>query len=89
MIFVSVLCLLMLACAAFVAWPLVRFAPDKMATQPELFEAFEERDRALAALRELEFDHRAGKIVDDDYRALVRTLRLRAAAALTTVDAHA
>jgi hypothetical protein len=60
-----------------------------MATPPELFEALEERDRALAALRELEFDHRAGKIVDDDYRALVRTLRLRAAAALTTVDAHA
>ena len=49
----------------------------------------EERDRALAALRELEFDHRAGKIVDDDYRTLVQTLRLRAAAALKTVDAHA
>ena len=29
----------------------------------------EERDRALAALKELEFDHRTGKITDDDYRA--------------------
>ena len=27
----------------------------------------EERDRALAALSELELDHRTGKITDDDY----------------------
>jgi hypothetical protein len=84
-----VLMLLALPCAAFVCWPLIAFAPDKLETEPELFEALEERDRALSALRELEFDHRAGKIVDDDYRALVRTLRLRAAHALKTVDAHA
>ena len=31
----------------------------------------EERDRALAALKELEFDHRTGKVSDEDYRALV------------------
>ncbi|MBM3679147.1 MAG: hypothetical protein FJW96_14925, partial [Actinobacteria bacterium] len=31
----------------------------------------EERDRALAALKELEADHRAGRIADADYRALV------------------
>ena len=35
----------------------------------------EERDRALAALKELEFDHRTGKIGDEDYRALVGPLR--------------
>jgi hypothetical protein len=84
-----VLLLLALPCAALVCWPLIRFAPDKMETEPDLFEALEERDRALGALRELEFDHRAGKIVDDDYRALVRTLRLRAAETLKAVDAHA
>jgi hypothetical protein len=83
------LSLLALVCAAFVVWPLIRFAPDTMASEPELFEALEERDRALAALRELEFDHRAGKVVDDDYRTLVRTLRLRAAEALRSVDARA
>ena len=32
----------------------------------------EERDRALAALKELEFDHRTGKIGDEDYRAARR-----------------
>ncbi len=42
----------------------------------------EERDRALAALKELEFDHRTGKLSDTDYRELVGTYRRRAAAAL-------
>jgi hypothetical protein len=47
----------------------------------------DERDRALAALKELEFDHRAGKIDDDDYRALVGPLRRSAAEALQALDA--
>jgi hypothetical protein len=46
----------------------------------------EERDRALAALKELEFDHRTGKIVDDDYRELLGPLRRQAAAALRAID---
>ena len=46
----------------------------------------EERDRALAALKELEFDHRTGKIGDDDYRALVGPLRREAAEALRVLD---
>jgi hypothetical protein len=47
----------------------------------------DERDRALAALKELEFDHRAGKIDDEDYRRLVGPLRRQAAAALQSLDA--
>ena len=31
-------------------------------------ELAEQRDRALAALKELEFDHRTGKVSDEDYR---------------------
>jgi hypothetical protein len=46
----------------------------------------EERDRALAALKELEFDHRTGKLSDTDYRALVGTYRRRAAAALQALS---
>jgi hypothetical protein len=38
----------------------------------------EERDRALAALQELEFDHRTGKVSDHDYRELIGQLRGRA-----------
>lgn len=47
----------------------------------------EERDRALAALKELEFDHRTGKVSDDDYRAQVGPLRRSAAEALRALEA--
>ena len=47
----------------------------------------EERDRALAALKELEFDHRTGKVSDDDYRAQVGPLRRRAAEVLRALEA--
>ena len=46
----------------------------------------EERDRALAALKELEFDHRTGTVSDDDYRALVGPLRRDAASALQALE---
>ena len=46
----------------------------------------EERDRALGALKELEFDHRTGKVSDDDYRRLVGELRSAAADALRALD---
>ena len=48
----------------------------------------EERDRALAALKELEFDHRTGKVSDEDYRELVGPLRRRAAETLRALDAE-
>ena len=47
----------------------------------------EERDHALAALKELEFDHRTGKVDDADYRASVGPLRRAAAQALQALDA--
>ncbi|HEX7083095.1 MAG TPA: hypothetical protein VF186_03175 [Gaiellaceae bacterium] len=46
----------------------------------------EDRDRALAALKELEFDHRTGKLADDDYRELVGPLRRQAARVLRALD---
>ena len=52
------------------------------------FALVEQRDQALAALKELEFDHRTGKIRDDDYRVLVSPLRQQAAAALRALDRY-
>ena len=49
-------------------------------------ELAEERDRALAALKELEFDHRTGKVNDEDYRQQLGPLRRRAAEALRALD---
>jgi hypothetical protein len=52
----------------------------------ELLDAEEERDRALAALKELEADHRAGRLTDEDYRTVVGPLRREAAQALRSID---
>ena len=46
----------------------------------------EERDRALAALKELEFDHRTGKIGEEDYRSQIGSLRQDAARVLKALD---
>ena len=79
-----------------VALPFLRepVAPDDRLDAPtEAQEAhlglLEERDRALAALKELEFDHRTGKITDDDYRRELGPLRRSAAAALRAVQGPA
>ena len=84
---------LAVACVLFVARPFLRDpAPasdrlDEPGPQDEIRVALaEERDRALAALKELEFDHRTGKLNDEDYRELVGGYRRRAAAALRALD---
>ena len=60
-------------------------APDDAAERR--LELIDERDRALAALKELEFDHQSGKIDDADYRRMVGPLRRAAAEALQALDA--
>ena len=59
------------------------------AIEKRRLELSEERDRALAALKELEFDHRTGKVNDEDYRSLVGPLRRRAAEALRALEPRA
>jgi flagellar biosynthesis/type III secretory pathway M-ring protein FliF/YscJ len=85
--------LLAVAAVWFVARPLLRepVADDALAAPGEeeqrRLAVAEERDRALAALKELEFDHRTGKVSDEDYRSLVGELRRAAAEALRALDA--
>lgn len=75
--------LVLAAIVGFVASPLVlRWQPAEAPGTAADLEAVDRRDRALAALRELEFDHRTGKIADDDYDALLGLLRSEAAQAL-------
>ncbi len=45
-------------------------------------ELLERRDRALSALKELEFDHRTGTVSDEDYRAQLGPLRRDVASTL-------
>jgi hypothetical protein len=84
---------LAVACVGLVALPFMREPQpqDDALVRPDESEQrrlalSEERDRALAALKELEFDHRTGKVSDDDYRELVGPLRRRAAEALRALD---
>jgi hypothetical protein len=55
---------------------------EPTAEERERLRLAEERDRVLAALKDLEFEHRTGKISDEDYREQVGPLRRRAAATL-------
>ena len=76
--------LLAAAAVVFVAVPFLRAnePPAPPAPTDEALAAAEERDRVLAELKELEFDHRTGKITDEDYRKQVYPLRRQAAALL-------
>ena len=74
----------------FLREPEVRPEEDRLAgldpTERRRLALLEERDQALAALSELEVDHRTGKVSDEDYRELVGPLRARAAAALKGLE---
>jgi hypothetical protein len=85
--------LLAVACVLLVARPFLRDPQplDDRLDEPaereeEQIAIAEERDRALAALKELEFDHRTGKVSDEDYRAQIGPLRRRAAEALRALE---
>jgi hypothetical protein len=81
--------LLAVVCVVAVALPFLRepepesdTLDDLKAPEKRRLELLEARDRALAALKELEFEHRTGTISDDDYRESIGPLRREAAAAL-------
>jgi hypothetical protein len=85
--------LLAVACVLLVARPFLREPEplDDRLDQPaereqERIALAEERDRALGALKELEFDHRTGKVSDEDYRAQIGPMRRRAAEALRALE---
>ena len=80
------------AAGVFVALPVLRrSSPTRerfggLGDERAHLELIERRDRALAALKELEFDHRTGKVSDVDHRALIVPLRLEATEALEHLE---
>jgi hypothetical protein len=85
--------LLAVGCVVLVALPFLREPEPESDKLGELdederarLELLEARDRALAALKELEFDHRTGAVSDEDYRRLVGPFRREAASALQALD---
>jgi len=86
---------LALGCVLFVARPFLRepeAVDDRIRVagtgEQERIRLEEEGGRALAALRELEFDHRTGEISDADDRESVGPLRSQVARALRALDAQ-
>lgn len=80
------------AAGVFIALPVVR-KPSRTGQRIEArgderahLALIERKDRALAALKELEFDHRTGKVSDVDYRELIAPIRLEAAEALKPLE---
>ena len=84
---------LAVACVVVVALPFLRepepesdLLDDLDADERRRLELLEARDRALAALRELEFDHRTGTVSDEDYRLQVGALRRDVASTLQALE---
>ena len=80
---------LAVVCVVAVALPFIREPEPESDVLDDLDEderrrldMLEARDRALSALRDLEFEHRTGKVSDDDYKAQIGPLRRDVAAAL-------
>jgi hypothetical protein len=80
---------LAVVCVIAVALPFIR-EPEPESDELDVLDddevrrlaLLEERDRALSALKELEFEHRTGTVSDEDYRSQVGPLRRDVAAVL-------
>lgn len=79
-----------LAVVAAVAWPLVRADADAPVADPRA-EARRDVDEQLAmsleAIREIDMDHRAGNLSDEDFAALDAAERARAVELMRRADA--
>lgn len=78
----------LIALVMFVAWPLLKEGqPEETVGEPtDLEVAVDEKDAALANLKDVEMDYRMGKLSDEDYQNLKADLELRAVEALEKVD---
>ncbi|MFP5450969.1 MAG: hypothetical protein ACLGG9_04365 [Thermoleophilia bacterium] len=94
---ILVLCAAGLLIAVAVAWPLLlredptaALRADREALAADRTRDVEEAlERSLAAIREIDTDHRAGNLSDEDFAALDRAERARAAELLRQRDAAA
>ena len=84
---VLVLVALAVTVVALVAWPLVRErTAETTAPDARRLALLERRDAALQALQDLELDHRAGKLTDEDAEQERQILRDEAVAALAELE---
>jgi hypothetical protein len=88
-VLVTVLGLIIVVLAAgFVAWPLLQPDAPAQIGAKDAVEGSPEREKELAllAIREADFDHRTGKMSDEDYAALRAELEGRALSAMAAIE---
>lgn len=83
--------IIVLLAAGFVAWPLLQAEAPASAGEVDVEEGSPERekDQALLAIRDADFDHRTGKLSDEDYAALRAELEGRALSAMAAIESAA
>ncbi len=79
-----------LAVVGAIAWPLLTGRPwtDEGALDPERAELEAQIAASLSAIREIEFDHRAGNLSDEDFAELDRAERANAARLIRRRDTN-
>ena len=85
----ATLAVVSLALVALVLWPLVVRGPDEAPPDPvhaARRALDEDLQRSLEAVREIEMDHRAGNLSDEDFAALDRAERARALELMRRAD---
>lgn len=80
---------LSVALVALIAWPLLAGSRDPAVAAPadDRLAVEEELGRSLDAIREIDMDHRAGNLSDEDFEALNRDERARAVELMRRRDA--
>lgn len=87
--FIILAILLTAAALLAVAYPILfkgSAAAQATTAEEALDELLAQRDAAIQALRELNFDHRMGKISDEDFTVFERNLKQNAAETLRALD---
>ena len=85
----ALIAILSVALVALIAWPLVsgRAPTGPDAAAQALQGAEDDLTRSLDAIREIDMDHRAGNLSDDDFAELDREERARAVELMRRRDA--
>lgn len=79
------------ATMAYVGWPLIHplLSEDEPSVRERKRKALaEEKERLIGALRDLDHDHRTGKLDDADYTTLTARLKQQAAEVLKDIDVN-
>lgn len=78
---------LSLAAVVWVIWPLTRQAPAPLLVEDDrLSELLGRKDAVMAAIKDLEFDHKVGKLSEDDFQRYEQRLRRQAIGLIQQIE---